>query len=91
VLDAAVLLGVERDSAARRLLLVLGHGEAACGLAIDGVPERLRFDAATQLEAAATPPALEACVRAVYCINEVDWFDLEPAALFGRLESSLAA
>lgn len=54
VIDVANLLRVEREVTSKSFMLVLGHGESAVAVLIDGLPKRLKLDAS----AAETPPAL---------------------------------
>jgi purine-binding chemotaxis protein CheW len=91
VFDPAVLLGVAHDTAAKPMLLVLGHGEARAGVVIDGLPVRLRFTEADRMERAAMPPALAACVAAAYWSEGVDWLDLQVEALLRQWTDELAA
>ena len=66
VLDLAVLLGVSHDAQQTPMLLVLGHGDAAAAVVIDGLPQRRRFGAGDRIEMPAAIPALEGYVQAVY-------------------------
>ena len=91
VFDLARYLDVEHLPAAKPMLLVLGHGIEAAGVVIDGMPVRLRFDAADRAEGAPIPMALDGCVTDTYWAGEQTWMDLHVDALLNRLIDELAA
>lgn len=90
VFDAAGLLHVPRNPAAKPMLLVLGHGEDRAGLTIDGLPVRLRLRAADRIEHVAAPAALADCVDQGYWSEGEDWLDLRVGALLDKLANELA-
>jgi purine-binding chemotaxis protein CheW len=91
VFDLARYLDVEHLPDAKPMLLVLGHGIEAAGVVIDGMPVRLRFDAADRAEGAPIPMALDGCVTDTYWADELTWMDLHVDALLNRLVDDLAA
>jgi purine-binding chemotaxis protein CheW len=91
VFDLAAYLGIERDETERRLLLVLGHGADAAGMLIDGMPERLRWDADHQIDAEMAPSRLTPHLSGGGLINEALWFDLQYKSLLNALEADLGA
>ena len=91
VFDLARYLDVEHLPAAKPMLLVLGHGIEAAGVVIDGMPVRLRFDAADRAEGAPIPMALDGCVTGTYWAGEQTWMDLHVDALLNRLIDELTA
>jgi chemotaxis signal transduction protein len=91
VLDPARWFGVERDAAAKSMLLVLGHGADAAGIVIDGLPQRLKYDAAiTAADNDCVPDALHPFVTATQWVDSQLWLDLDVQALLGALEQAVA-
>lgn len=91
VFDLAHYLGVDATAAVKPMLLVLGHGEDAAGIVIDGLPQRLRPSPDDRLADAPTPTALAGCVGATCWVAERLWTDLHVDALLQRLSDELAA
>jgi chemotaxis signal transduction protein len=91
VFDLAHYLGVDASAPAKPMLLVLGHGDDAAGIVIDGLPQRLRAGPDDRLADAATPTALAGCVGATWWAAERLWIDLRVDALLQRLSDELAA
>ena len=91
VFDLAHYLGVDATAAVKPMLLVLGHGEDAAGIVIDGLPQRLRPSPDDRLADAPTPTALAGCVGATCWAAERLWTDLHVDALLQRLSDELAA
>ena len=71
------------------MLLVLAHGRDAAGIVIDGLPERLRWSAEQETDAATVPEALIDVVDRAVLIGEKLWFDLDCNTLLDRLETAL--
>ncbi len=90
VFDLAHYLGVDASAPAKPMLLVLGHGEDAAGIVIDGLPQRLRWNPDDCLADAATPTALAGCVGATCWAAGRLWIDLQVGALLQRLSDELA-
>lgn len=92
VFDLANFLGVDASAPTKPMLLVLGHGEDAAGIVIDGLPQRLRLRLGMQnhLTDAVTPAALAGCVDATCWVEERLWIDLRVGALLQRLNDELA-
>lgn len=91
VFDLARYLGIEHQHGVKPMLLVLGHGQDAAGVVIDGLPLRLRFKFGDRAEGAPVPAPLEACVNQTYWAAERTWMDLQVPALLGKLSDELAA
>jgi twitching motility protein PilI len=91
VFDLARHFGIAHEPPARPMLLVLAHGNDATGVLIDGLPERLRWDASQSADTATVPDALAGVVLRPVLIDDTLWFDLDCAALLGGLEQALVA
>jgi twitching motility protein PilI len=91
VFDLTRHFGITREAPAKPMLLVLAHGNDATGIVIDGLPERLRWDASHVADAATVPDALAAVVQRPVLIGETLWLDLDCSALLARLEQALVA
>ena len=91
VFDLARQFGIDRDAPAKPMLLVLAHGADSTGILIDGLPERLRWDASDIADVATVPEALAAVVQQAVLIGERLWFDLDTTALLAGLEQALIA
>ena len=86
VFDLARWAGVEPQSTARRMLLVLAHGADAAGIVIDGLPRRLRWAPDQKADAAVAPARLAPFVRGAALIEGELWFDIDRAALLEAIE-----
>ena len=85
--DLAALFETEHMPREKRMLLVMGHGNNAAGIVIDGLPRRMAFAP----EALMVPPALPAgaagAVRAAYAAGNDTWFEFDYAQLLDQLAS----
>lgn len=78
VVDAAAAFDRERAADADAYLLILGRGENAFGLLIDGLPRLLEVDASSGLaEASNVPRLLGTSVRGAYGQADGVWLDVE--------------
>ena len=91
VFDLANYLGADAAAPARPMLLVLGHGDDAAGIVIDGLPQRLRPQPGDRLPDAPLPTALAGCVGPTCWAADSLWIDLRVDALLQRLGDDLAA
>ncbi|AEG93023.1 chemotaxis protein CheW [Ramlibacter tataouinensis] len=89
VFDLAAYLGVARGGRARPMLLVLGHSDDVTGMVIDGLPRRLRWNAAQVADPGTIPPALAGLVHNAVTVADELWLDLDMPALLDALESAL--
>ena len=89
VFDLSIYIGVERDPAVKQMLLVLSHGANAAGVVIDGMPQRLRWSAADQVDTATAPARLAPHLRAACVVGDGLYFDLQCDALLDALEQAL--
>jgi chemotaxis signal transduction protein len=89
VFDLARYIGVDPDTGAKRMLLVLSRGSDAAGVIIDGLPARLRWSDAEYSGASAVQERLVPHLRGASMIGEWLWFDLDTHSLLGAIEQSL--
>jgi len=89
-LDLALWLHAKEQTAAKPMLLVLGHGPDAAGVLIDGLPVRLRYDAHdTAVADDCAPHAIQRFVRSTHLIDDAVWFDLDVPGLLSTVEQAL--
>jgi twitching motility protein PilI len=69
----------------KRMVLVIGHGNDAAGIVIDGLPRRLIFSPADQIPAPALPAAAAGAVIATYLQGKDAWFEFDYAQLLAQL------
>jgi twitching motility protein PilI len=85
--DLAPLFETQHLPREKRMLLVMGHGDAAAGIVIDGLPRRMVFQPENEI----TPPALSAAaagaVVATYTLGQDAWFEFNYAQLLDQLVS----
>lgn len=91
VFDLARYFGVEYDRAAKRMLLVLGHGPDAAGVLVDGLPERLRLRDIEFNNPGPAPERLAPHLRGASQINGQHWIELDTESLLNAVEYSLGA
>jgi twitching motility protein PilI len=92
VVDLAPAFGVEHQTALTRYLLVVGDGDGALGLLVDGLPAIARFGAEEKMRG--LPPHPERLSGHVACGYEregVVWLDVDEAGIFGAVRDSAAA
>ncbi|MBC7500377.1 MAG: chemotaxis protein CheW [Herminiimonas sp.] len=89
VFDLSTYLEVDRNSAAKPMLLVLSQGANAAGVVIDGLPQRLRWSIADQVDIATAPARLVPYLRAACSIGGELYFDLQCDALLNAIEQAL--
>jgi twitching motility protein PilI len=85
--DLAPLFETQHLPREKRMLLVMGHGDAAAGIVIDGLPRRMVF----QPENEVVPPVLAAAaataVVATYAQGDDAWFEFNYVQLLDQLVS----
>jgi purine-binding chemotaxis protein CheW len=69
----------------KRMVLVLGHGNDAAGVVIDGLPRRLVFTPHDQIIPPALPAAAATAVTASYLQGKDAWFEFNYALLLDQL------
>jgi len=85
--DLAALFETQHLPREKRMLLVIGHGDAAAGIVIDGLPRRLVFQPENEIIAPALSPAASAAVVATYANGQDAWFEFNYAQLLDQLVS----
>ncbi len=91
VFDLASILNVTPGEARRQMLLVVGHGDSAAAVLIDGLPDRFRLSEADRSDEPVPDGWLSDCVRSAYAAGGEPWLDVDHRRLLDRLESSLRA
>ena len=85
--DLAPLFDTQHLPREKRMLLVIGHGNDAAGIVIDGLPRRMVFQPENEI----LPPALSAAaataVIATYLQGSDAWFEFNFAQLLDQLVS----
>jgi len=86
--DLADLLETQHAPREKRMLLVMGHGDAAAGIVINGLPRRMAFAPEAQILPPALPAAAAAALVATYAHGADAWFEFNYAQLLDQLVSS---
>lgn len=89
VFDLGALIGLETARSAKPLLLVIGHGDSAAAILIDGLPDRFRFEESERVETWAAHPWLSECTLAAYTRDDRVWIDVDYQQLLDKIEQSL--
>ncbi|HLA73553.1 MAG TPA: chemotaxis protein CheW [Steroidobacteraceae bacterium] len=85
--DLAALFETEHLARERRMLLVIGHGNDAAGIVIDGLPRRMAFMPESQIVPPALSQAAATAVIATYRQGPDAWFEFDYAQLLEQLVS----
>jgi purine-binding chemotaxis protein CheW len=85
--DLAALFETEHMPREKRMLLVIGHGNDAAGIVIDGLPRRMVFLPESRVVAPALPAAAARAVRASYLAGNDAWYEFDYALLLDQLVS----
>lgn len=83
--DLANLFETAHLAREKRMLLVIGHGNDAAGIVIDGLPRRLVFSPDDRILAPALPAAAADAVVATYLQGKDAWFEFDYAQLLDHL------
>lgn len=89
VFDLASLIGLDRAAGQKPLLLVIGHGDAAAALLIDGLPDRFRFEDSERAAEWDAHPWLTECATSAYTRGDQAWLDIDYRRLLDKIEQSL--
>lgn len=90
VFDLAIYIGLEHREKQKQRLLVLGQGNDAAAVIIDGLPDRLRWTTDQQVEKNTAPQKLQSHIRTACLLDDALWFDLDVVSLCQAFEDSLA-
>ena len=85
--DLAELFETEHMPREKRMLLVMGHGNDAAGIVIDGLPRRMAFAPESQVTPPTLPAAAAGAVRAAWSMGNDTWFEFDYAQLLDQLVS----
>ena len=85
--DLAPLLQTQHLPREKRMLLVIGHGNDAAAIVIDGLPRRLVFLPDAQIVPPILPDAVSSAVLAAYLSGPDAWFEFDYAQLLDQLVS----
>ena len=85
--DLAPLFESQHLAREKRMLLVIGHGDAAAGIVIDGLPRRMVFQSEDQILPPALTAAAATAVVATYAHGQDAWFEFNYAQLLDQLVS----
>jgi twitching motility protein PilI len=85
--DLAALFETEHLAREKRMLLVIGHGNDAAGIVIDGLPRRMAFLPEARIIPPALPAAAASAVQATYTHGPDSWFEFDYAQLLEQLVS----
>jgi chemotaxis signal transduction protein len=85
--DLAPIFETQHLPREKRMLLVIGHGDAAAGIVIDGLPRRMVFQPENETLTPALSAAATTAVVATYMQGSDAWFEFNYAQLLDQLVS----
>jgi len=85
--DLAALFETEHLAREKRMLLVIGHGNDAAGIVIDGLPRRMPFEPESRIEPSALPASAASALLASYLAGQDAWLEFDYAKLLDQLVS----
>jgi chemotaxis signal transduction protein len=85
--DLAPLFETQHLPREKRMVLVIGHGDAAAGIVIDGLPRRMVFQPENEIIPPALTAAAATAVVASYSHGPDAWFEFNYAQLLDQLVS----
>jgi chemotaxis signal transduction protein len=85
--DLAPLFETQHLPREKRMLLVIGHGDAAAGIVIDGLPRRMVFQPENEIIPPTLTAAAATAVVASYSHGPDAWFEFNYAQLLDQLVS----
>ena len=85
--DLAALFETQHMPREKRMLLVIGHGNDAAGIVIDGLPRRMAFAPESRIVPPALPAGAASAVSAAYLEGSNAWFEFDYSQLLALLVS----
>jgi len=85
--DLAALFETDHLPREKGMLLVMGHGNEAAGIVIDGLPRRMAFTPDSQVVPPQLPAGVNDAVVATYVAGADSWFEFDYAQLLDQLVS----
>lgn len=85
--DLAPLFETQHPPREKRMVLVIGHGNDAAGIVIDGLPRRIVFRPEQRIVTPALPAAAADAAIATYVQGADAWFEFNYASLLEQLAS----
>lgn len=86
VFDLSLLLGGSESHGQRKMLLVIGAGDGAAGLVIDGSPANISVDSGSRLEITRdVPEILQEHLKGIYEHEGETWYDADYEGIFETL------
>src|SRR6188768_1982714 len=85
--DLAALFDTQHLPREKRMLLVIGHGDSAAAIVIDGLPRRMVFQPENEIITPALSAAAMTAVVATYVQGPDAWFEFNYAQLLDQLVS----
>jgi chemotaxis signal transduction protein len=91
VFEMASLLGIQRDADKKRMLLILGQGDMAAGIPIDGLPAHQTLASTDKLQnLPALPDIIRPYISVGYEKNGELWFQFDHIPFFQALSGRIA-
>jgi len=85
--DLAALFETQHLPREKRMLLVIGHGDSAAGIVIDGLPRRMVFQPENEIITPALSSTAAGAVVATYVNGQDAWYEFNYAQLLDQLVS----
>lgn len=85
--DLAALFETQHMPREKRMLLVIGHGNDAAGIVIDGLPRRMAFAPESRIVPPALPAGAASAVSAAYLEGSNAWFEFDYSQLLDLIVS----
>ncbi|MCP4699996.1 MAG: hypothetical protein GY862_24565 [Gammaproteobacteria bacterium] len=91
VFEMAMILNIEANSTEKRMLLILGEGDAAAGILIDGLPAHQSLTSADEMESLpALPGVIKPYIPSAYEQEGTIWFNFDHLGFFQSLAVRVA-
>jgi twitching motility protein PilI len=87
VFDLATALGTSHLARVKRMLLVIGHGDDAAGVVVDGLPRRMAFAPEDQTFTAPPGDLPQEQLTSTWRQLNQTWYELDYTRLFDQLST----